>query len=283
MGQDTLRHIKNGESLLAYSAPIQDTICGFTSGQNCEGWEMYAEKYLIPGSGKITGIEIFYRGKISGPNRRMAFDIYNVANNGLPGDTLTRKYVTYRNLVANGNPYYLEFDTAAMVKDSFFVGINFLNYAHEALTDTIAILTTPNFSRPERDLQVYGRNAVKQHHLPWKDFYGHTSYRLFFGMHPIGDFDGAELFSRDTTSLNIVAEEDEEYLRTVYYEQVNKQLVFSNETKGIDVYIINSIGSEVGHYKAGNRIIDTGSLSPGFYTVVLAGENRTVKRKLIIY
>ncbi len=196
--QDTLRHILPGEPLHKYPAlNLFGDTCAYLSGQNCLGYEKFAERFIINGQGTITGIEVYLDANLKNPNRSLAFDIYSVKDNGMPGDTLGRYLISYRNLGANTDAIYVNFDSTIKVNKTFFVGINFLKYAHESLTDIITILTSANGTRPSSDLIVKGRNVVQVHHGQFEEYSQRTDQKVFFALSPIGSLKKGEDILRD--------------------------------------------------------------------------------------
>lgn len=183
--QDTLRHIGPDEEMTAYRSDYYGYTCGYATGQNCWYSENYAEKYRIKGSAEIVGVISYHKGYLGKPNRQITFDIWSVGSDHLPADSLGGRYMSYRNLIFNGNPVKTLFYDPVSVQDSFFVACNFLLYAHEPFTDTLAILTSLDGSRSDSDLSNTGTNAVRFHHSNWKDLYTRLGYKFHLALFPI--------------------------------------------------------------------------------------------------
>ncbi|GAL83066.1 hypothetical protein MYP_292 [Sporocytophaga myxococcoides] len=187
--QDTLRNIRQDEKLIAYRSDYGGYICGYLTGQNCWFSENYAEKYRIKGKAEVLGVISYHTGYMTRPNRQVTFDIWSVGANHLPEDSLGGRYMSYRNLIISGNPVTTLFYEPISVEDSFFVAFNFLLYAHDAeesgFTDTLALLTSLDGSRPDSDLADIGRNAVRFHHGQWRDLYQRLGYKFHLALFPI--------------------------------------------------------------------------------------------------
>ncbi len=187
--QDTLRNIHPGEELIAYRSDYGGFICGYLTGQNCWFSENYAEKYRIKGNAEVIGVISYHTGYMTRANRQVTFDIWSVGANHLPEDSLGGRYMSYRNLIVSGNPVQTLFYEPIAVQDSFFVAFNFLLYAHDAeeigFTDTLALMTSLDGSRPDSDLANIGRNAVRFHHGQWRDLYQRLGYKFHLALFPI--------------------------------------------------------------------------------------------------
>jgi hypothetical protein len=187
--EDTLRNILPEEELIAYRSDYGGHICGYATGQNCWFSENYAEKYRIKGKAEVIGVISYHTGYMTRPNRQVTFDIWSVGENHLPEDSLGGRYMSYRNLIISGNPVKTHFYEPIPIQDSFFVACNFLLYAHDAeeagFTDTLALLTSLDGSRPDSDLSNIGRNAVRFHHGQWRDLYQRLGYKFHLALFPI--------------------------------------------------------------------------------------------------
>jgi hypothetical protein len=189
-GQDTLRHISPEEELIAYISNFGGYLCGYITGQNCYGTENYAEKYQIKGNAEVLGVISYHTGYMSRPNRQVSFDVWSVGPDHLPKDSLGGRFLSYRNLIVYGNPVVTLFYQPVPVADSFFIACNFLEYVHDAkddggYTDTLALLTSLEGSRPDSDLINIGRNAVRLHDFGWADLYQLWGYKLHLALFPI--------------------------------------------------------------------------------------------------
>lgn len=188
---------------------------GYWTGVNSVTRDGYAEKYYIRGTGKVLGVISEHKGKVRPTSsKQVQFKIFKVGTNRLPSTStsLASKDVAVTKLDLTGQPMTTMFTTPASVADSFFVALLIWDYAHETLYDTVAVLHGVDGSRPDSDLKVFGRNAVRQHSHdpvpPWKDLrtQNFTSIKTHLALFPImeGTIIGVSEFKTDEFQVKSV-------------------------------------------------------------------------------
>lgn len=187
--QDTLRNIENYSQLVSYKDyNSSQQFCGYIIGQSCSKYEFFAERYDISDSAKVVKIISYHAGNIQNITRKVNFEIYSVGDDKMPLTLLNSREETYRNLIFYGNPVITEFFEPVKVGKSFFVALNFLDYAHYPLTDTIAILSSLDGTRPDSDLNTIGRNVLRVHHYDFEDLYTKTGLKINLALFPVIEF-----------------------------------------------------------------------------------------------
>lgn len=187
--KDTLSNLTDTATLIS-TRYVNPGEWGYYTGHNHLNREEFAEKYYIQGTAKLLGVISYHGGTVTMPGRLVEFNAYSVSSKGLPANQIATKQSTYGNVNLNGQPTINMFSNTVNVADSFFVSFNLTDYAHDAYTDTITLLTGLNGSRHSNDTKVNGRNAIRYHSHSgpkWRDFYtqNFTPLRTHFAIYPI--------------------------------------------------------------------------------------------------
>lgn len=209
---DTLQNFAKETQLLAlkYSGRNQ---WGYYLGQNHVYTQQYAEKYYINGNAMVTGIVTHLAGTFENPDNTVAFTVYDVASNKLPGKRLYSFAVKYKDLDLSGKAYHIQFPDKIAVADSFFVAFNVDDYMHGGYDgDTLGMYCGIKNSREPLDLKNFGRNAVQAHNHnmeDWKDFYSQnfTPIATHFALFPIvekNNANGVEEFAKNSHIKNLL-------------------------------------------------------------------------------
>jgi hypothetical protein len=188
---DTLRNHTNGIelSLPVYEVPQRGPILGHNSLLR----QQYAEKYFIPGSGRIAGVIIHVGGVFANPQNTVEISVRGVAVDGLPGVRLGGAAIRYDALNLSGEAQYVAFSSGVAVADSFFVSFDLGDYGHGGFEgDTLGLYACTPGCRDSADFAVYGRNAVQRHNharIDWRDFYFQnlTPLAVHFALYPVGE------------------------------------------------------------------------------------------------
>ncbi len=192
--EDTLRHLSPEIPLITYKydGPNQ---WGYLTGHNHLGRQEYAEKYILEGTAKVTGVISHHQGVVTNKKNVGEFVLYSVNEKGLPGNTLNSTQWYFEDLDLSGKAHFTPLNKAVVVVDSFFVSFNLTDYSHGGFEgDTLALMTGPEGSRNEEDLSVWGRNVTRfhNHSTPdFRDFYyqNGTPIATHFAVYPIVEFD----------------------------------------------------------------------------------------------
>lgn len=264
-----------------YIAPdfsYNDNKCGYVFGQNCFGREIYGEKFGINGIQYVYGVLCRHTGVVSKPERKLAYEIYNVNSvNRNPFQKLHADSIEYSSLPLDGELYYVKFSKPVLVKDSFFVALNFLNYAHEPFTDTIAILSGDNGSRVDADLAVSKRNIYRPHHGTWQDVYATLNIKTHFALFPVVGNSPNQVNDNAPEQRNIT-------LFSTYPNPATDRIVICyslTSTDFLNLHLFDGGGrlvrnNELGKSVAGNNQLelDLSSLNSGNFFILITG-NKT--------
>lgn len=192
VGIDTLRnHDRSAPlTLLRYGQDVGDGK-GLLLGHNSHYRQQFAEKYGLPGGGKVLGLTAHLGGVFANGNNTARFALYAVARNGLPGDTLASVEIRYQDLDLSGGAMAASFGPGQAVGDSFFVALSVGDYAHGGYAgDTLGLYSCEAGCRTERDLDLYGRNVVQWHNhdkTDWHDLYyqNFTPVAIHLALYPL--------------------------------------------------------------------------------------------------
>ncbi len=205
---DTLSNLPDSTSLYAprYSNPGQ---WGYILGQNSSYRQQFAEKYYVAGSKTVNGLIAHLTGVFEHPNNYVEFNVYQVAENGLPGNRLGGKQIFYKDLDLSGNGMLVTFNTPITIQDSFFVTFNVLDYLHGGFEgDTLGLLAGEPGSRSSEDLANFGRNAIQAHNHnreDWKDFFtqNFTPIATHFALFPLVESNEITTLDSETSKVQI--------------------------------------------------------------------------------
>lgn len=187
---DTLSNIPKDSGIYApkYTANGQ---YGYFLGQNHLYRQQFGEKYYINGTASVVGMIAHLAGKYAHPENTVEFNVYNVANTGLPNVKLGGREYMYSELDLSGAKFNVQLFYPAIVKDSFFVTFNVFDYLHGGYEgDTLGLYMGKPGTRSDNDLLKFGRNVVQAHNHSkedWKDFYSQnfTPIATHFALYPV--------------------------------------------------------------------------------------------------
>ena len=212
--QDTLRHITKNAQLEAYKYYgefVGLPLWGYVTGHNALTDLEYAEKYDIEGNAKVQAVISYHKGTSTSSEKEVSFNIYEVDNDGLPGNQLATKVVKHTHLKLDSTATLTTFDNPVDVSQSFFVSFQLADYMHDPSVlgkDTLVLLTSVDGSRNQQDRDVYGRNVLRLHSLPnvynWEDF-GTENYRqlqFHLAIFPVVQFDNANALQENYVGTN---------------------------------------------------------------------------------
>lgn len=284
--QDTLRNFDwNGPMNVYNEQDISGNHCGYTIGQSCRHYEVFAERYDISDSAEVMQIVSYHTGKIQNPGRQVAFEIYSVGEDKMPDILLASKPQSYRNLVATGNPVTTSLFEPAKVGRSFFVALNFLDYAHEDFTDTIAILSSPDGSRPDAELSDVGRNVLRVHHYDFEDLYGRTDLKVHLALFPVVRFPVVSSIMERSVSngtLKVFSPYPNPCINEV---TLSYDLAKPSEVTW-EIFDANGkqlLSGDLGYRKAGlhTEKVNTSSLPTGSFTLIVRSSGSVIGMNLI--
>ncbi len=247
----------------SYSNPGQ---WGYILGQNSSYRQQFAEKYTIDGLATINGVIAHLSGVFENSDNYVEFNVYQVAENGLPGNRLGGKQVFYKDLDLSGEQMTVSFNTSITVQDSFFVTFNVLDYLHGGYEgDTLGLMAGEPGSRPVEDLGNFGRNAVQAHNHnkeDWRDFYtqNFTPIAIHFALFPIvGSDQVTALTDVSSAQIKVYPNPDSDWFyikvpdqyKTITVYNVLGEIVHQNDwSRGLDLLEI-----EVGNWTKGSYLI----------------------------
>lgn len=277
---DTLSNLSEGTPLYAprYTNSGQ---WGYVLGQNSSYRQQFGEKYTIEGTATVKGLITHLTGVFNHPNNYVEFNVYQVANNGLPGNRLGGKQVFYKNLNLSGEAFTVTFNTPIPVQGSFFVTFNVFDYLHGGYDgDTLGLMMGEAGSRSTKDLANFGRNAVQAHNHTkedWKDFYSQnfTPIATHFALFPIIESDGitALAVEESAAAIKIFPNPASDRFR----------VELPNESQSLTVY--NLMGEVIYQSIAGDteKEIEVSNWTPGSYLIqVLTKDKGVFSEKIII-
>jgi hypothetical protein len=191
VAMDTLRNhsVQANLFLPIYEAPQRGPLIGHNSMLR----QQYAEKYFIPGTGRVHGVILHVGGVYANPHNTIDVSVRGVGVDGLPGVRLGGAAVRYDALNLSGAAQYVSFSSSITVTDSFFISFDLGDYGHGGFDgDTIGLYACAPGCRDSADLTVYGRNAVQRHNharIDWRDFYYQnlTPLATHFALYPVGE------------------------------------------------------------------------------------------------
>lgn len=264
---------------------------GFVLGQNSSYRQQFAERYEIDGSTRVTGLIVHLSGRYANPENYVEFNVYEVAANGLPGARIGGKQIFYKDLDLSGNAMTVSFFTPLEVQDSFFVTFNVLDYLHGGFEgDTLSLLAGEPGSRPESDLQNFGRNAVQAHNHAredWKDFYtqNFTPIATHFALFPIVEVGTVlstldELANKDFAVISTYPNPTTEQLNIRYYLDVTSEVsIRMYDVQGKQMYLKESGLQPLGEHQ---QIVDVQHFPIGTYVYSVESDQSKLIGKVIV-
>ncbi len=197
---DTLRLFPGGSDLELRKYAESDR-WGYVAGHNYAYRQQFAQKYFHSGVAFIDEIEFSLGGVFANPKNRIEVAVFQVRPDGLPGNKLGGREIFYEDLELNGGLTRVALPTKVQISDSFFVSVNFKDYAHGGYEgDTLGVKSCLEGCRDSLDLSVFGRIAVQRHKhgdIDWRDFFtqNSTPFRIYLAIYP--------LLEKDPTSVSL--------------------------------------------------------------------------------
>lgn len=206
---DTLRNHTAGLPLATDIYTATGT-WGYYAGHNHKMQQQYGERYEVNGHIDVVGVVAHLTGTVSNPNKEIDFRLFDVLNR-FPNAPQEDGHADLGDIDLSGGPTIVLFHQPAHIDDSFFVTIDFGDYAHDGLDgDTLGLLYAPSGSRTASDLAYTGRNVIQEHdhqHVIWSDFYSQnfTPIATHFALYPIVAFDPNSIGTITRNGLTIAA------------------------------------------------------------------------------
>lgn len=277
---DTLSNLTKGTELYApqYTGTNQ---WGYILGQNSSYRQQFAEKYEIEGGATVTGLVTHLTGVFDNPDNYVEFNVYEVADNGLPGNRLGGKQVFYKDLDLSGQAFSVTLSTSISVMDSFFVTFNVLDYLHGGYDgDTLSLMMGEPDSRSAEDLSNFGRNAIQAHNHTkedWKDFYtqNFTPIATHFALYPIIEI-------KESVVLNV--EKSSEQIK-LYPNPASERVYIQSSINDERITVFDFAGKIIFQKNIRTTVeeIDVSEWTAGGYIIqVLTKDQNTFYEKLII-